>query len=144
MGNKAHYDANRERILAEHKVYYIENKEAILARNKAYRESHWDEIKSQRAMHHQDNKEEIQARRILRIYGLPRSVHQALVAKGCAICGSKENLHIDHDHTCCPGKGSCGECVRGVLCADHNLGLGRFHDDPVMLGRAIAYLEGQL
>lgn len=28
--------------------------------------------------------------------------------------------HIDHDHSCCPGKESCGLCIRGVLHAQCN------------------------
>jgi hypothetical protein len=26
----------------------------------------------------------------------------------------------DHDHECCPGRRSCGHCVRGVVCATCN------------------------
>jgi hypothetical protein len=62
----------------------------------------------------------------------------------CAICGlpckSGKRLSIDHDHSCCPGKGSCGKCVRGLLCMNCNNGLGHFKDDPELLGTAIAYL----
>lgn len=60
----------------------------------------------------------------------------------CAICRAPtaaDALHIDHDHRCC-AQGSCGICVRGLLCGRCNLGLGHFEDDPERLAAAIKYL----
>ena len=59
----------------------------------------------------------------------------------CAICGLSETdsllkfgkkLASDHDHA--NGK------ERGFLCHDHNLGIGMFGDDPLLLKKAIGYL----
>jgi hypothetical protein len=70
----------------------------------------------------------------------------------CAVCdeililettagkGRSKTVHIDHDHTCCSERISCGKCVRGLLCGDCNRGLGSFHDDPIVLLKAIEYL----
>ncbi|MFE6932167.1 endonuclease domain-containing protein [Streptomyces sp. NPDC057699] len=63
----------------------------------------------------------------------------------CAICGaaftSDNRPHVDHDHSCCPGKKSCGECVRGLLCNSCNNGIGRFKDSVNHLRAAVSYLE---
>ncbi|MDL5351098.1 endonuclease VII domain-containing protein [Microbacterium sp. zg-YB36] len=60
----------------------------------------------------------------------------------CAMCGSRDALHVDHDHACCPTRGtSCGKCVRGLLCKDCNTLLGHARDSTAILGAAITYLE---
>jgi len=62
----------------------------------------------------------------------------------CAICRLPEpekSLSIDHDHSCCSGKESCGKCVRGLLCTRCNWGLSYFNDDIGLFRAAIAYLE---
>lgn len=51
----------------------------------------------------------------------------------CAICGSKEKLHIDHCH-------ETGN-VRGLLCSNCNFGIGNLKDNIDYLKTAILYLE---
>lgn len=59
----------------------------------------------------------------------------------CEVCGSTERLHVDHDHSCCLAPPTCGECVRGRLCADCNWVLGRVNDNPYRLQELADYLE---
>lgn len=65
-------------------------------------------------------------RNIWKKYRLRLPEYEELTKDGCEICGVKENLHIDHDHDCCPGEVTCGKCIRGVLCSNHNRGEGYF------------------
>lgn len=86
-------------------------------------------------------------RRTLRLYGLTAERFDAMLTTQngrCAICRSddpgRDTWNIDHDHACCPGKGSCGNCVRGLLCQNCNLMIGHAKDDAALLQQAIAYL----
>lgn len=84
-----------------------------------------------------------------RRYGITRAEYVAAVAAGCLICKRTDRqLHVDHDHACCPARGgasaTCGKCVRGLICGPCNRGLGLFFDDPDALLRASEYLRRQL
>jgi len=85
-------------------------------------------------------------------YGITRAQYDDLLAAqggGCAICGTTSpgggrgarKFYVDHDHSCCSGRTSCGACVRGLLCNGCNLVLGIVKDDVTHLREAIAYLE---
>jgi len=62
----------------------------------------------------------------------------------CAICLRSEAeaglLQIDHDHSCCPGRTSCGRCLRGLICAKCNRALGLLDDDAERITTLIEYL----
>ena len=82
-----------------------------------------------------DPKNELERRRrYMRTYnyGLTAS-EQENILNVCQICGSEDALHYDHDHET--------GLFRGVLCRNHNLGLGMFGDDPELLLRAVDYLR---
>jgi hypothetical protein len=82
----------------------------------------------------------------MRNHGVSQEDYQSMlsVVPGCAICGGPpsgknragkplEYFSVDHDHK--TGR------VRGLLCQDCNVGLGRFKDDPKRLAAAIEYLR---
>lgn len=67
----------------------------------------------------------------------------------CAICktdkpgGRFNRFMVDHDHRCCPDKrGTCGKCIRGLLCHRCNIVLGEVKDSITTLQNMIEYLRG--
>ncbi len=82
-------------------------------------------------------------------YNLPEGFVEALFELQDGRCywcrlamGKTRNLPIDHDHSCCPGKVSCGKCVRGLLCHECNQFIGRrMRDSPETVRRGARYLE---
>jgi len=59
----------------------------------------------------------------------------------CAICKrTTEKFVVDHDHACCDGEISCGDCVRGLLCNSCNTMLGFAGDNIQTLNAASKYL----
>ena len=87
----------------------------------------------------------------LKKYGLTRDDYVDLEKSQngvCKICGEaekyKKRLSVDHDHSCCPGEGSCGKCIRGLLCSNCNRVLGQVKDDVKILQIMIEYLNGNI
>lgn len=83
-----------------------------------------------------------------RKYGItPADYDAMLTAQGgtCALCDATPEtqrakyttyFHVDHCHD--TGR------VRGLLCGEHNLMIGRFNDDPVLLRKAADYIGGKM
>jgi Recombination endonuclease VII len=79
-------------------------------------------------------------------YGLTQEQFGRLLAVQQHTCGMCQEpfeegqlIHVDHDHACCQRKnGSCGECVRGLLCHACNIALGYIERRYAM---ARAYLD---
>lgn len=90
-----------------------------------------------------------------RYYAIGIADYEALLqAQGgvCAICEKPptetlrfqyktRRLEVDHDHACCPGKKSCGKCIRGLLCLHCNSRLlPAIERNPKLLQSAAEYL----
>ena len=75
-----------------------------------------------------------------RKYGMTMEQYEAMLEAqggGCFICGRPPrqdiSLHVDHDH-------STG-AIRGILCFCCNNALADFQEDPMLLRKAIGYLD---
>jgi hypothetical protein len=129
------------------KVYnrqrWQENKDVLYARQRAWVEANAQKVSDYNREYRRANADRIRAGKLLNAYGIPQGQYEAMLeAQGgaCAICGSDtprskaaNHFHVDH----CHGSGR----VRGLLCSPCNTGLGKFRDDPVVMLRAVEYLN---
>ena len=126
---------------------------ASVARNKAWRERNPEEYRNRaravaKRAYYAANPEVIREQtRLARFtkYGITEDHYNQMLREqenACAVCREEftNTPAIDHDHSCCPGIRSCGECIRGLLCSNCNHGLGKFKDDTARLQAAIEYL----
>lgn len=108
-----------------------------------YKQKHrqTDKFKNTGKAYYLNNKAKILATGRLNRYKLSEDEYNTLILNQnnqCAICFKdfkeldKRKIQVDHCHN--------SSEVRGILCLDCNLGLGRFYDDPIKLQRAIEYL----
>lgn len=117
----------REAIYAKRRAHYQANRERLLEDQRRY------------AQEHPARRAEIARKHLLkRLYGLTPERYDEMVAEQlgrCAIClqTSDEKLHVDHDHET--------GAVRGLLCSPCNTSLGGFKDDTFNLFSAIRYLS---
>jgi hypothetical protein len=143
----------RERERERDRERYREDPERAQARSRRYRERNPEKIRVAslaRPRRTPEQKERRWTSDLLKRYGLSLDGYKALLVQqdgGCAICGTTEpngpgsRFQVDHDHVCCPGSGSCGKCIRGLLCSSCNTLIGLAKEDPQRLLSAVAYLQ---
>ena len=102
-----------------HRQYYQVNKARMDARNRL-----WQQI----------NKDKVYQYDVKRQYGLSKEELDRL-SKVCEICGTDQNLSVDHCHK--------SMVVRGRLCKPCNSALGLLKDNRWNLIAAIDYLDKQ-
>lgn len=88
----------------------------------------------------ENNPEKVKNSRIQRAFGLSLSAFNKMLAEQngvCKICDKPEKegraLAIDHCHTT--------KKIRGLLCKECNLGLGKFKDEMTIVEKALNYLK---
>lgn len=69
--------------------------------------------------------------RTLHTYNLTPAQFAAM-SQVCEICGTADDLVVDHDHDT--------NGVRGRLCRQHNSAIGLLGDDPALVRAALVYL----
>jgi hypothetical protein len=134
--NREYREKHRDAVLAGKKAAYRRDPETNRARNAAWKARN-------------PERHEYLVRRswLKQMYGMSPEDYDALLeAQGhaCAICRKavgQRRLAIDHDHGCCPGKRSCGQCVRGLLCTHCNRLLGWLDNRRAVIGAYIAAYE---
>lgn len=96
------------------------------------RECHAESTRSQRAANPEKAKVQARESALRSKYGMSLEDYEVLYTQQggvCLCCGAPpaegQPLHVDHDHACCPGQKTCGECVRGLLCTGCNLIVGK-------------------
>ncbi len=123
------------------KKFYQNHKESEKARAKKWREENPEKY----AAWADKNKDKRAAASRKYYYGITKEAFdEKMVSQGrkCAICSKLlVRPSLDHGHNCCPGKRSCGKCIRGILCQGCNTIIGLAQDSVEVLGNAIHYLK---
>jgi len=108
-------------------------KECSKNQSKSYYQNNKEKAKESQKTWVGKNKDKVAFIKAKSNYGISKEEYDSL-NKVCVICGSIDNLGIDHSHQ--SGR------IRGMLCANCNKGLGFFKDDPTLLLRASDYILG--
>lgn len=127
-------------VMARRKEKRANDPEGHKAKEKVYRDRH-------KLNNPERSREQFRASHLKRLYGLTIEQYDAMLGAQDGVCAAckappkDKNLAVDHDHACCPGKKSCGKCIRMLLCDVCNKVLGLTQDDPDHLTALADYLS---
>lgn len=136
-------DIEEKKIRARiaNRKYYESHKQEEKDRTKQYRKDNLEKYK----MWVEKNKNKIRSNSRRYEYNLlPEEFDFKLKDQNgkCALCFKVfENYDVDHDHSCCSHRKTCGKCNRGLLCHGCNTALGLFGESEEVLQRTIDYLK---
>lgn len=78
-------------------------------------------------------------------YGITlNEFNELLAAQGgtCKLCKREvEEFCVDHDHKCCPGVKTCGQCLRGIICHLCNGFIGHIENNDLDLTTIQRYMD---
>jgi N12 class adenine-specific DNA methylase len=122
--------------------FYLRNKETEKARAKKWRQSNPEKYK----IWAEKNKEKRRAASRKFEYNISPEQYEAKKTEQgnvCAICKKESDLLVvDHNHSCCSQRKTCGKCNRGLLCRSCNTLIGLAEESKEILSNAIEYLRG--
>ena len=146
LKDKKRYQEKKEELSIKRKKLYKEDKEyreKVIKQRIEYRNKNRERIAERAKEYRKNNEESIRNQKLIKKFGIGVDEYNLLLESQnykCAICGSKETgshhtkyFSVDHDHK--TGK------VRGFLCLHCNTGIGSLLDNPILLSKAIDYLQ---
>jgi hypothetical protein len=145
--NARYYRENREKENARSADYYQDNAETVAVRRSAYRQANPELVREQNARYYVDNDRRMKTL-LWKHSMLPEDFARLWEGqRGCCyLCGDElsrvsKQVHIDHDHSCCPPHRSCARCRRGLACQACNAAIGYAKDDPDRMERIATSLR---
>lgn len=150
---RASRQANREHIVEYDREYRAANHERVIEKDLRYREANRERINERDRRYREANRERDSERKreyqATSAHGLTRTERdyiETIQLGRCPVCLDplSRNAQVDHDHSCCPGEKSCGNCVRGIVHGRCNMIVGKFEigalRDPELIELAAFYL----
>ncbi len=137
---KEHYQANKERINQRGRTWHDANKERVSLYHKEWYQANKESVNQRNKKNRPRYKETYKKRYYKYAYGLPHGEFEAMLQAQngkCAICEKiltdDSPPYLDHCH-------ETGN-ARGILCQHCNSGIGFLKDSPIIVSKALAYLN---
>lgn len=133
--------------------YYAEHREARREQARKWRAANKDKLQAYKRRRYQEDP--ARQKQFAQAVRHGRDIAEAFTAMWraqdgrCYLCcellpSNSRQVHVDHDHSCCGPRRSCGYCRRGLACERCNTLIGRGADDPELLRKIADNLEAAL